>query len=57
MVGHSTNVSLARAGAVSEYVAEKVVFCGGKNGEGIHDDCLLYDPSTDKWERHSRMTR
>ena len=57
MVGHSTNVSLARAGAVSEYVGGKVIFCGGKNGAGVHDDCLVYNPASDAWRPHSRMTR
>ena len=59
MVTHSPskNVSLARAGAVSEYVGEVVLFCGGKDGvSGMHDDCLVYDPSADEWSEHSRMS-
>ena len=59
MVTHSPskNVSLARAGAVSEYVGGVVLFCGGKDGvEGMHDDCLVYDPSADEWSEHSRMS-
>jgi hypothetical protein len=57
MVGQSTNVSLARAGAISQFVGGRVVFCGGKNGAGIHDDCLQYNPATDAWGQHSKMTR
>ena len=59
MVTHSPskNVSLARAGAVAEYVGEVVLFCGGKDGvSGMHDDCLVYDPSADEWSEHSRMS-
>ena len=60
MVTHrpSKNVSLARAGAVSEYVGGVVLFCGGKDGvSGLHDDCLRYDPGADEWAGHSRMSR
>lgn len=57
MVKTTANVSLARAGATAEYVADKVLFCGGQNGQGVHRDCLLYDPITDKWVDHSQMIR
>ena len=59
MVTHSPsrNVSLARAGAVSAYVGGVVLFCGGKDGvSGMHDDCLVYDPSADEWSEHSTMS-
>ena len=48
---------LARAGAVAEYVNGFVLFCGGRNGDGVHSDCLIYDPTKDMWSDHSRMTR
>ena len=58
MAKTTANVSLARAGATAEFVADKVLFCGGQNGQGeIHTDCLLYDPITDKWMDHSTMIR
>ena len=58
LVQTTANVSLARAGATSEFVADKVLFCGGQNGQGhAHRDCLLYDPITDKWLEHSNMIR
>ena len=41
---YNTNVSLARAGATAEYVEQKVVFCGGQNGQGVHQDCLHLRP-------------
>ena len=48
---------LSRAGAVAEYVNGYVLFCGGRNGEGVHSDCLIYDPTRDMWSDHTRMTR
>ena len=50
-------VSLARAGATADFVADQVLFCGGKNGKGVHADCLVYDPLTEKWSEHSNLTR
>ena len=48
---------LSRAGAVAEYVNGYVLFCGGRNGKGVHSDCLIYDPTKDMWSEHTRMTR
>ena len=48
---------LSRAGAVAEYVNGYVLFCGGRNGQGVHSDCLVYDPTKDMWSEHTRMTR
>ena len=50
-------IRLARGGAVAEYNNGYVLFCGGRNYEGIHADCLIYDPATDKWTNHTRMIK
>ena len=56
-VSMSDNVTLARAGATSEYVGDVVLFCGGRNGAGDHADCLKYDPQTDVWSNHSSLIK
>ena len=57
MVDTHQDVSLARAGAVAEYVGDRVIFCGGRNGKGVHRDCLQFDPMRDIWGQHSEMSR
>ena len=51
------SLRLSRAGAIAEYVNGYVLFCGGRNGEGTHSDCLIYNPTRDMWSDHTRMTR
>jgi hypothetical protein len=58
MLGVSQEVGLARAGAISQYVNQVVLFCGGRNeATGIHSDCLVYNPTKDKWKRHVTMIK
>ena len=45
MMGLNPNVSLARAGAVAQYVSGIVIFCGGQSHQNpAHKDCLYYSP-------------
>ncbi len=60
MVTTRQEVSLARAGAVAQYYmgssdAGFVLFCGGRNGEGVHRDCIRYHPEEDSWEEYGEM--
>ena len=51
------NVSLAKAGAVAEYVRGGVVFCGGRSVSQIHSDCLVYNPTKDHWGDFPKMIK
>ena len=33
------NVTLARAGAVANYINKMAIFCGGRSLQGVHKDC------------------
>eukprot|EP00095_Tigriopus_kingsejongensis_P003413 maker-scaffold1126_size61158-snap-gene-0.10 protein:Tk03413 transcript:maker-scaffold1126_size61158-snap-gene-0.10-mRNA-1 annotation:"microneme protein " len=55
MLETKDNVSLARAGALSMYVGQKVLYCGGRNGHGVHTDCLAFHPHNNTWNHHSNM--
>ncbi len=50
------NISLARAGAVAQYVKEVVIFCGGQSlAQGVHRDCLMYNPKEDAWSNFTAL--
>jgi hypothetical protein len=51
------NVSLARAGAVGQYVSGAVIFCGGQSLQKVHNDCLMYNPLKDTWANFSTMVK
>ena len=52
------NVSLARAGAVAQYVSGVVIFCGGQSHQNpSHRDCLFYHPPEDVWRQFSSMKK
>ena len=52
MMGLDPNVSLARAGAVAQYVSGIVIFCGGQSHQNpAHKDCLYYSPLGDAWHQ------
>ncbi|TRY74923.1 hypothetical protein TCAL_07513 [Tigriopus californicus] len=57
MLETNDNVSLARAGAISQFVGDKVLYCGGRNGHGVHTDCLAFHPKNNTWAHHSNMVR
>ena len=43
------NVTLARAGAVANYINKMAIFCGGRSLQGAHKDCKMYDTQKDLW--------
>ena len=51
------NISLARAGAVAQYVQGIVIFCGGQSLKGIHRDCLMYNPKADSWANFTELLK
>ena len=51
------NVTLARAGAVAQYVQNVAIFCGGRSLKGVHKDCKMYDPRQDVWANFSSMSK
>ena len=51
------NISLARAGAVAQYVQGIVLFCGGQSLKGIHRDCLMYNPQADSWANFTGLVK
>ena len=52
------NVSLARAGAVAQYVSGVVIFCGGQSHQNpAHQDCLFYHPPEHIWRQFSSMKK
>ena len=58
MMGLNPNVSLARAGAVAQYVSGIVIFCGGQSHQNpAHKDCLYYSPLGDVWHQFTTMKK
>ena len=58
MMGLNPNVSLARAGAVAQYVSGIVIFCGGQSHQNpAHKDCLYYSPLGDAWHQFTTMKK
>ena len=58
MMGLNPNVSLARAGAVAQYVSGIVIFCGGQSHQNpAHKDCLYYSPVSDAWHQFTTMKK
>lgn len=54
----NSNFSLARAGAVAQYVQGIVLFCGGQSSDHkVHRDCLIYNPLDDTWGNFSALIK
>lgn len=54
----NNNISLARAGAVAQYVQGIVLFCGGQSSNHqVHKDCLMYNPLDDTWSNFSALIK
>lgn len=52
------NISLARAGAVAQYVSGVVLFCGGQSlANPVHRDCLMYNPHQDSWTNFTSLKK
>ena len=49
-------LSVSRAGAMTDMLEEEVLLCGGRDTEGrVRDDCLAYNFSSNSWSDHSLM--
>lgn len=57
MVGTDQEATLARAGAVAQFLGTRVLFCGGRNEDQVHNNCLQFDPMANEWSEHSTLTR
>ena len=51
------NVTLARAGAVANYINKMAIFCGGRSLQGVHKDCKMYDTQKDLWANFRQVLK
>ena len=51
------DVGVKRAGAVSHYIPDNVLLCGGRSvTNSVLSDCLQYDLESEEWSTHSAMS-
>ena len=54
--GNLNLTAFSRAAAVSEFVDQNVLFCGGRNTDGdVMNDCMIYKTKSDSWDTHSQL--